>query len=590
MAGEEIERRLAAIMSADVVGYSRLMGKDDAGTLTALKALRKEFFAPKVAEHHGRIVKLMGDGALVEFRSVVDAVECAVAVQQGMADRNRDTPEDKRIDFRIGVNLGDIIIEGNDLYGDGVNVAARMQELAAPGGVTLSATAHEHAVTKVQVGFEDGGEQNLKNIAKPVRIYHWSDDADRQSDIADTESSLSLPDKPSIAVLPFVNMSGDPEQEYFSDGITEDIITELSRFSSLFVIARNSSFSYKGKSVKVQDIGRDLGVRYVVEGSVRKAGNRVRITAQLVETASGNHLWAERYDRDLDDIFAVQDEITQTISAAIEPELAGVEQDIARRKAPENLGAWDYHQRGLWHLYQFTVDGLSQAERLFGRAISIEPGLARAHAGLAYVYIQEAFYGDPTLRQTILEAALSSAKRAVACDDRDALCHFALGRAYSLRREPTEAIAELETAIDLNPSFAQAYFGLGFTLTNIGRQAEAISLLKKAASLSPYDSHLWTFLNMTALAHFRLGELEKAEEYIRKSVRQPNATYWPFATMTALLGASGKIEEAHTAADALLDKKPNYTCRFAREDFFFTEHDKFVDVYVEGLRKAGLPE
>ena len=391
-------------------------------------------------------------------------------------------------------------------------------------------------------------------------------------------------------MLPFNNISGDPEQEYFADGMTEDLITALSRVRWFFVIARNSSFSYKGQSPDIRKVARELGVRYVLEGSVRKAGSKIRVTAQLVDGATGNHIWAERYDRDLKDIFALQDEITQTIAAAIEPELAGVEQDIARRKVPANLGAWDYYQRGLWHLYQFAADGLSQAERLFGRALSIEPGLARAHAGLAYVYVQEAFYTDPTLRQTVSEAALSSAERAVACDDRDALCHFVLGRAFSLRREHTEAIAALEAAIDLNPSFAQAYFALGFTLTQIGRQAEAIALLEKATSLSPHDSHLWTFQHLSALAHFSLGELEKAEEYIRKSIRQPNATHWPFATMTALLGVSGKIQEARTAADALLDKEPKYTCRFARQDFFFTEDDKFVDLYVEGLRKAGVPD
>ncbi len=295
MAGDGVERRLAAILSADVVGYSRLMGKDDAGTLTAVKALRKELFAPKVVEHHGRIVKLMGDGALVEFPSVVDAVECAVAVQRGVAERNSGVPEDKCIALRIGVNLGDIIIEGNDIYGDGVNVAARLQELAAPGGIALSATAHEHAAEKVDIGFRDGGEHELKNIAKPVRVYHWSDDdAGRQPDIAGTKDALPLPDKPSMAVLPFDKMSGEVEQEYFADGLTEDIITELSRFQSFFVIARHSAFVFKGKSVTVQDVGRELVVQYVVEGSVRKAGNRVRVVVQLIEAASGNHIWAER--------------------------------------------------------------------------------------------------------------------------------------------------------------------------------------------------------------------------------------------------------------------------------------------------------
>ena len=523
-------------------------------------------------------------------QSVVNAVACAVAWQGAVTEKEADRGENSRLRFRLGINLGDVIVDGNDIYGDGVNIAARLEGLAEPGGVYLSGDAYRQVRGKTDAHFEDLGEHEVKNVAEPVRVYRVTADGPAADSISPAAETLPLPDKPSIAVLPFANLSADPEQEYFSDGMTEDIIALLARNRWLLVVARNSSFAYKGHAVDVREVGQALGVRYVLEGSVRKLGERVRINAQLINAGDGSHIWTEQYERDLKDIFALQDEITQTIAAAIEPELAGVEQDIARRKAPANLGAWDYHQRGLWHLYQFTADGLSQAERLFGRAISIEPELARAHAGLAYVYIQEAFYGDPTLRQTILEAALSSAKRAVACDDRDALCHFALGRAYSLRREPTEAIAELETAIDLNPSFAQAYFGLGFTLTNIGRQAEAISLLKKAASLSPHDPHLWTFQHMTALAHFSLGELEKAEESIRKSVRQPNATYWPFATMTALLGASGKIEEARTAADALLNKKPNYTCRFARQDFFFTEDDKFVDVYVEGLRKAGLPE
>ena len=381
MAGEDIERRLAAILAADVVGYSRLMGKDDAGTLTAVKALRKELFAPKVVEHHGRIVKLMGDGALVEFPSVVDAVECAVAVQRGVAARNAGVPEDKCIALRIGVNLGDIIIEGNDIYGDGVNVAARLQELATPGGIALSATAHEHAMAKVDIGFRDGGEHDLKNIAKPVRVWRWSEG---EAATVDEAAPLPLPDKPSLAVLPFTNMSGDPEQEYFSDGITEDIITELSRFRSLFVIARNSSFHYKGQSPKVQDVGRELGVQYVVEGSVRKAGNRARITAQLVEAASGNHLWAERYDRDLDDIFAVQDEVTNAIVTAIEPTLGSAERDRARRKPTGRLDAWESYQRGLWHTYRNTAADNTEAQVFFRRAIELDPDFAPAHAGLAH--------------------------------------------------------------------------------------------------------------------------------------------------------------------------------------------------------------
>ena len=326
MAEEVTERRLAAIMSADVAGYSRLMGADETGTLAALKALRKDVFAPQVAAHKGRVVKLMGDGALVEFPSIVNAVDCAVAVQRALAD--------EAIKLRIGINLGDIIIEGSDIYGDGVNVAARIQEVAEPGGIALSATAHEHAAAKVDGCFRDGGEHDLKNIAKPVRIYHWTDEIFATTGLAEP---LALPDKPSIAVLPFTNMSGDAEQEYFSDGISEDIITELSRFRSLFVIARNSSFHYKGQSPKVQEVGRELGVQYVVEGSVRKASNRVRITAQLIEAESGNHLWAERYDRNLDDIFAVQDDVVRRIASTLVGRLEHERQERTKRQTSSQL-------------------------------------------------------------------------------------------------------------------------------------------------------------------------------------------------------------------------------------------------------------
>ncbi len=385
MARQSVERRLAAILSADVVGYSRLMEEDEDGTLSVLQAHRAELIDPTIAAHRGRIVKLMGDGALVEFASVVDAVECAVAVQRGMAQRNANVPEDKRIDFRIGINLGDIIIEGTDIYGDGVNVAARLQELAAPGGIALSATAHEHAMAKVDVGFRDGGEHELKNITKPVRIYHWSDDASPQADMADTESSLPLPDKPSIAVLPFDNMSGDPEQEFFADGLTEDIITELSRFRSLFVIARTSSFAFKGQSVNVGEIGRKLGVQYVVEGSIRKAGDQVRITAQLVEAETGNHIWAERYDRELADIFAVQDEVVQAIVGTLVGRLAKAGAERALRKSGENLTAYDLVLRGKHYLERGSKDDVLEARAIFEQALELDPNHARAYIGLADV-------------------------------------------------------------------------------------------------------------------------------------------------------------------------------------------------------------
>ncbi len=336
------ERRLTTILAADVVGYSRLMAADEGGTFAQLKTHRKELIGPKIAEYSGRVVKLMGDGTLMEFGSVVDAVHFAVDVQRAMAERNAEVPEDQRITYRIGINIGDIIVEGDDIYGDGVNVAARLEALAEPGGICISRTVFNHVRNKVALAFEDLGELQVKNIPDPVRVYRVDlsrTDTDSVGWSPDT-GSLPLPDKPSIAVLPFENMSGDPEQEFFADGMAEEIITALSRYRWFFVIARNSSFTYKGHAVDVKQVAKELGVRYVLEGSVRKAGDRVRVTAQLIDASTGNHIWAERYDRELDDIFALQDEITQTIVTAIEPELGAVEQERARRKPPDNLDAW----------------------------------------------------------------------------------------------------------------------------------------------------------------------------------------------------------------------------------------------------------
>ncbi len=365
-----VQRRLAAILAADVAGYSRLMGADEEGTLACLKAIRRELSDPKVKEHRGRIVKTTGDGLLIEFASVVDAVRCAVEVQRAMAERNTDVPPDRRIELRMGINLGDIIKDGRDIYGDGVNVAARLEGLAEPGGICVSRVVRDQVRDRLAFAFEDMGEQQVKNIARPVRVHRIKlfeeegSPAVRPSHQA-TATPLAVPDKPSVAVLPFTNMSGDPEQEYLADGIAEDVITALSRYPSLFVIARNSCFTYKGRAVDVKQVGRDLGVRYVLEGSVRKAGNRIRVTAQLVEAQTGNHVWAERYDRDLVDIFAVQDEITEAATIAVAPAVADAERQRAMRKAPESLDVWAAYQRGLWHLSKATPDDDAIAEDLF---------------------------------------------------------------------------------------------------------------------------------------------------------------------------------------------------------------------------------
>ena len=358
------------------------------------------------------------------------------------------------------------------------------------------------------------------------------------------------------------------------------------------VIARGSSFAYKGHPADVRQIGAALGARYIVEGSVRRVGHRVRIASQLVDATDGTHLWAEHYDRNLEDVFTLQDEIGSTIAAEIEAELSDLEREIARRKDPNSLDAWDWHQRGLWHFYQFNNAGFVEAERMFGQAVAIEPSLGRGHAGLALVQVQDAFYGDPAMRQAVLDAAISAGQRAIACDVKDAACHFALGRAYGLRRAYAEAIAELELAIELNPSFAQAHFALGHTLLWSGRGREAIGLSDHAERLSPRDPHLWTFHHSRAQALFLLGDLKMAEEYGIKAIQQPNATYWPFATLAATLGMSGQLTKASVVAKELLRRKPNYSCRYARQDFFFwNECDEcnVVDHYVQGLARAGIP-
>src|SRR5438094_5922451 len=384
MAEARVQRRLAAILAADVAGYSRLMGADEEGTLAALKELRRDLADPKIKEHRGRIVHTTGDGLLAEFGSVVDAVRCAVEVQREMDARNAGVPAGRRIDFRIGINLGDIIIDENDIFGDGVNITARLEALAEPGGICVSRVVRDQVRDKLAIPFEDMGEQRVKNIARPVRAYRalLAERADRTSTLSETAASRPLPDRPSIAVLPFKNVSGDPEQEYFVDGITEDIITALSKWRWFLVIARNSTFAYKGKSVDLKEVGRDLGVRYVLEGSMRRAGQRVRITSQLIDTATGTHLWAERYDRDLTDIFAVQDDITSRVAAAIAPALSRAESQRVIAKRPEHMGAWDYCQRGFWDVHKGTRAAGLAAYGLLQQALTHDPHLAVAHAGL----------------------------------------------------------------------------------------------------------------------------------------------------------------------------------------------------------------
>jgi adenylate cyclase len=582
VAEERTERRLAAIMSADVAGYSRLMGADETGTLSALKALRKDVFAPQVTAHKGRVVKLMGDGALVEFPSIVNAVECAIAVQRALADR----ASGEQIKLRIGINLGDIIIEGSDIYGDGVNLAARIQEVAEPGGVALSAVAHDQVAGKVEAAFEDAGEHELKNIDKPVRVYRWTDAA-----APAIEAPLALPDKPSIAVLPFTNMSGDPEQEYFSDGITEDIITELARFRSLFVIARNSSFSFKGQAIEAKDIARRLGVRYLVEGSVRRAGNRVRITAQLIDAAHDTHLWAERYDRELEDIFAVQDEVAQAIVTAIEPELVSAERERVRRKPPNNMDAWEWCQRGLWHRYHYAAEENATAQEMFRRSIALDPGFAQPYAALADSLHTDLLMGYVSDQGDTLTRAHEAAKTAVTLDEKDSFGHFVFGRVCTMLGEHNAAIEAQDAAVALNPNDALAHYGRGYVLTVIGRSEEALNEFDEALRLSPRDPLAFAMKTMRSLALILLHRHEEAVEWVRRSQRQPGVghVFWLHAQEAAALAHLGRVDEARAALARAHANYPTFSVSFIDTVVPF-RNPADRDHYIDGLRKAGLPE
>ncbi len=518
MPEERVQRRLAAILVADVVGYSRLIRADEEGTLAALKALRADIIDPKIADHNGRIVKLMGDGMLAEFRSVVDAVRTAAEIQRAVAERNADQSEDRRIDFRVGINLGDVVIDGDDIQGDGVNVASRLEGLAEPGGMCISAAVYEQIRDRIELAFEDIGQQKVKNIDRPVHVWRWSKDASVTAETpATADQPLPLPDKPSIAVLPFDNLSGDPEQEYFSDGITEDIITGLSRVRTFLVIARNSSFAYKGQSPDIRKVASDLGVRYVLEGSVRKAGDRVRITAQLIDAATGAHLWADRYDREIEDIFAVQDEITQTVVGAIQPELNRAEQQRALMKRPESLDAWDLYSRGLWHFARHDKENNGKAQELFARATELDANFCAAHAYLVFTKFLSVVVSFTEDRNAIIEEMMVIGRNALAADGNDAFAHLAIAGAHLIRSDAAPAIEALDRAIELNPSFSMAYNWLGDAHALVGETDKAIACAETAMRLSPADPQMSSFMVVAALANILARRFDEAESWARKA-------------------------------------------------------------------------
>jgi adenylate cyclase len=581
MTDARVERRLAAVLAGDVAGYSRQMGADEEGTLARLNAHRREFLEPKVAEHRGRIVKRTGDGVLIEFGSAVDAVRYAVEIQRGMAERNASTPQDKRIELRIGIHIGDIIIEEGDIFGDGVNIAARLEGLAQPGGVCISDDAYRQVRGKLDVDFDDIGEQQLKNIAQRMRVYQL------QYGGPISAAPPALPDKPSIAVLPFQNMSGDAEQDYFADGMVEDIITGLSRIKWLFVIARNSTFVYKGRSVDIKQVGRELGVRYVLEGSVRKTTGRVRITTQLIDAEKGGHIWAERYDRAIDDIFALQDDITLSTVAAIEPSLRQAEIERAKRKRPESLDAYDLVLRATPLADTGMPDGASQALPFLEKALSIDPEYALAHGQAAFCH--EILFIRAGRREENRTAAIRHAHAAVAWgpDDAPALAYGGIAIGL-VEHDRAVALEVFESALAVSPSTAWALLWGALILGWGGEAERAIDWGERGIRLSPFDPWITAALHGICMGHFLRGRYEDAATAARRAIRSKPGFSISHMFLAAVLAKLGRMDEAKAAAERVLQLQPN-----------FSSSGQCVGIgcapilaapLIKAMRSAGLPD
>lgn len=587
MTDARVERRLIAILAADVAGYSRLMGVDEEGTLAQLRAHRRALVDPKISEHRGRIVKTIGDGLLVEFVSVVDAVRCAVEVQHEMSERNADVPQGKRVEFRIGINVGDIIIEDEDIFGDGVNVAARLEALAEPGGICVSGRVEEDVHGKLDTAFEDIGEQRLKNIARPVRVYRVRPGGAVN---ASAPPALSFPDKPSIAVLPFQNMSGDPDQEYFADGIVEEITTALSRFKNLFVIARNSSFTYKGKAVDVKQVGRELGVRYVLEGSVRKVANRVRITAQLIDAVTGMHLWADRFDGAIEDIFDLQDQVTTSVVGAITPTVEQAEIERAVLKPTESLDAYDHYMRGIASQYQWTNEATNEALRHYYKAIELDPKFALAHALATCCYSWRKVNGWSTNPAREITETKRLAERAAQLgqDDAQVMCWSGAALAFVVG-QVDEGVALVDRALRLNPNLMDAWVSSGLVRLVLGEWDMAIDHFARAMRLSPFDPLLFMMQSGIAAGHFYTGRYDEAAAWAAKAIgaNPKNPTAWRTAAASnALLG---RREQAQNAVAHLRQLDPALRLANLKSIFPYLRPEDLVKM-KDGLQKAGVPE
>ena len=579
---QPVERKLAAIFAADIAGYSRLMARDEVGTLARLKRCRA-IIDRLIASHHGRIFNTAGDSVVADFASAVDAVQCAVAVQAAIVTENAGGTVNEPMQFRIGVHVGDVMVDGDNLLGDGVNIAARLEALAEPGAICISATARDHIGNKLPLAFDDVGDQKVKNIDQAIRVYRVQVEKLPAQPVA----ALPLPDKPSIAVLPFANMSGDPEQEYFADGMVEEISTALSRIRWFFVIARNSTFTYKGHAVDVKQVGCELGVRYVLEGSVRKSGNRIRITAQLVEAATGNHVWAERYDRDLADIFAVQDEITERVVAAIEPELYAAEHVRSQSKPPDSLDGWECVIRALSLIGQGTRDENTEAEALCRRAIAVAPGYGRAHSLLAWALLRRTVWSGDL--QTVVPEISAETQTALAIDDRDPWAHLAQGMLQQRLGHPGEAARSARRALELNPNFALAHAFLASALGRQGAYQKAVNCAEHALRLSPRDRLVGYYASLAmAQVHFSGERCPECVIWTRNMIEKSPGYLPGHFFLTAALAMAGDLAAAAEARGTLLRLRPEFSLTWMNENARQT--GKLAERLREGLRRAGVPE
>jgi adenylate cyclase len=630
MAEERAKRKLSAILSADVKGYSRLMGQDEAGTVIRIKEYRA-LMTDFIQRYRGRVVDSPGDNILAEFASVVDATECAVKIQEDLKTRNAELSESHRMEFRIGINLGDVIEDGERIYGDGVNIAARIESLAEAGGICISGTSYDQVKNKLNLGYKNLGEHSVKNIAEPVRVYRVLTEFEaagkvigekrksrkwialaaaivlivavggiagwyfylRQSTKIEPASvekmAYPLPDKPSIAVLPFDNLSGVPDQEYLADGITENIITALSYIPEIFVIARNSTFTYKGKAVKAQEVAEDLGVRYILEGSVQRSGDRLRIMAQLIDATSGRHLWADRYDRDLKDLFALQDEITLKIVLALEVKLSVGMQSMLTRKTTPNFEVWSYAVRGYSHMNRHTKADNAKARELFERAASLDPGYAPVLTALGLTHFDDARHGWSESREASLLRAVELAKKALALDDSDPMIHVLWGAIYLQQRRYDQAIAEGQKSVALGPNQSAPHFLLAMYLSQAGRHKEALPLLREAMRLDPY--YPFMYLELLGLVYLSMEEYEKAVEANKMLVvREPNRIEGHLGLAIAYIRL-GRKEQARSEVAEVLRLFPKYSLEGYRQRLHPMDMDPAaVESQIEALREAGLPE